>query len=338
METIIVRMPNWVGDVVMATPILTDLRHAFPKASITAMCRFPIAELLSEDKAIDELFSFHKSGNQFSKREEKRDIISKIQAGKFAIGILLPNSFSSAWWFWQGDVKRRIGYSSFPRNLLLTDPVAFPKKKLHQVDLYKKLLTPLGIAPTKTAPRLFVTEKEVAESKELLFQRGYKAGKKLIGMHPGAAFGAAKCWPADRFRSLSVELLKDDVFVVFFGDAAAEDLMKKICQGLPERAINLAGFTSIRELACLLRECTVLVSNDSGPMHMAAAVGTPLVALFGSTDDAVTGPYGQTDAVINKRVSCSPCLKRECPIDFRCMTQISVNEVASRVRKLCLEP
>lgn len=334
MESIIVRMPNWVGDVVMATPILTDLRHAFPKASITAMCRYPICELLSVDDSIDELFCFQKPKNQFSKRDERRDIIAKIQAGKFDVGILLPNSFSSAWLFWQGNVKRRIGYSFFPRNLLLTDKVPCPKKKMHQVDLYKELLHPLGLTHSKTAPRLFVTEKEVAISKELLYQRGYKYGAKLIGINPGAAYGSAKCWPLDRFRSLAMDLLKDDVYVVFFGDASQMDLVKKICQDLPDRVINLAGITNIRELICLIRDCSVFVTNDSGPMHIAAAFGTPLIALFGSTDETVTGPYGRNPFVIHKHVSCSPCLKRTCPIDMRCMTQISVAEVAKRVRDL----
>ncbi len=336
MESIIVRMPNWVGDLVMATPILTDLRKAFPKASITAMSRYPVCELLSLDESIDELYCFHRPNNQFLKRNEKRDIIAKIQAGKFDLGILLTNSFSSAWLFWQGRVKRRIGYSFFPRNFLLTDPVRYPKKKMHQVDLYKELIAPLGIKHSHTAPRLFVTEKEVSISKELLYQRGYQFGKKLVGINPGAAYGSAKCWPVDRFRALVQELLNEDVFIVFFGDTTQVDLVKEICLNLPKRVINLAGYTTIRELACLIRDCDVVVTNDSGPMHIAAALNTPLVALFGSTDSDVTGPFGQSQAVMNKKVRCSPCLRRECPIDLRCMTQISVEEVATRVRA-CLE-
>lgn len=332
-QNILVRMPNWVGDVVMATPILTDLKNAFPNASITAMCRFPVCELLTEDESIDELFCFTKPINYFQKRDGHRDIISKIQAGKFDLGILLTNSFSSAWWFWQGKVARRLGYSGHFRGLLLSDSVSPPTNKIHQVDFYKKLLERLDIPHSQTRPRLFVSEEEVALSKELLYQRGYQKGKKLIGINPGAAFGSAKCWPADRFRSLALELLRDDVFVVFFGDSASSDLVKKICRELPERVMNLAGVTSLRELACLIKDCDVFVTNDSGPMHIAAAFETPLVALFGSTDDQKTGPFGQSLSVINKRVSCSPCLKRVCPIDFRCMTQISVDEVAQKVRK-----
>lgn len=330
---ILVRMPNWIGDLVMATPVLTDLRKAFPESSITAMCRSPICELLREDASLDELFCFTKPTNNFLKREEKRDIISKMKGGKYDLGILLTNSFSSAWWFWQGGVKRRIGFASNLRSFLLTDSPAYPKGKMHQVDVYKKLLEPLGISKSESSPRLYVSEKEVEESKELLFQRGYARGKKLVGINPGAAYGTAKCWPPERYCDLAKQLLEEDVFVVFFGDAASYDLVKAICQGLPSKVMNLAGVTSLRELACLIKDCDVLVTNDSGPMHIAAAFGTPLVALFGSTDDQATGPYGHSSSVITKRVSCSPCLKRVCPIDFRCMTQISVEEVARKVRE-----
>ena len=333
-QNIIVRMPNWIGDLVMATPILTDLREAFPKASLTAMCRSPLSDLLKEDASIDELFSFTKPSNDFSRREEKRDIIAKIAAGKYDLGVLLTNSFSSAWWLWQGKVKRRIGYAAHFRSPLLTDRISPPKEKVHQVDFYKRLLEPLGIPHSKSAPRLYVAAKEVEESKRLLYQRGFARGKKLIGINPGAAYGTAKCWPPDRFRALALDLLaaEEELYVVFFGDPSSEKLVKEICQGLPERVMNLAGVTSLRELACLIKDCDVLVTNDSGPMHIAAAFGTPLVALFGSTDEEATGPYGQKEAVVNRHVSCSPCFKRVCPIDFRCMTRIGVEEVAGRVR------
>jgi len=326
-------MPNWIGDLVMATPVLTDLRAAFPKASITAMSRTPLCELLKEDASIDELFCFTKPPNKFLRRQEKRNIIAKIAAGKFDTALLLTNSFSSAWWCWQGKIPRRIGYSVHLRRLLLTDPVTLPKETMHQVDLYKKLLEPLGIPHSSTVPRLYVSKKEVEESKQLLYQRGYVRGKPLIGINPGAAYGSAKCWPPERFRALALELLKEG-FVVFFGDASTFGLVREICRGLPEKAMNLAGVTSLRELACIIKDCDLLITNDSGPMHIAAAFDTPLVALFGSTDDTATGPYGKNEAVINKRVSCSPCFKRVCPIDFRCMKEIGVEEVAAKAKEI----
>lgn len=330
-QNILVRMPNWIGDLVMATPVLTDLREAFPQASITAMCRTPLCELLEEDGAIDELFCFRRPSSGFARREE-RDIIAKIEAGKYDLGILLTNSFSSAWWFWQGKVKERVGYATHFRRLLLTHPLKFHKEREHQVVAYKRLLDPVGIPISQTAPRLYVSDKEVEESKQLLYQRGYVKGAKIVGINPGAAYGLAKCWPPERFRALAMRLLLErDVYVVFFGDGSTASLVKEIAQGLPEKAIDLAGVTSLRELACLIKDCDVLVTNDSGPMHIAAAFKTPLIALFGSTDDQVTGPYGQNKSVINKRVKCSPCFKRVCPIDFPCMKWISVDEVVERV-------
>ena len=324
---IIVRMPNWIGDLVMATPVLEDLRQAFPDASLTAMCKRPICSLLEKDPAIDEIFCFSKPTSLFERRNEKRNIYEKILEGKYDIGILLTNSFSSAWWFWQGNVKRKIGFSNTFRNLILNDVVQRPKQ-MHQVDLYKHLLKPLGIKNSKTVPRLFVTQNEIEESKKLLYQRGYVEGKPLIGFNVGASFGSAKCWPVENFQKLAQKFLKiEDVYLVFFGDVSSLELVKEICSPLPQRAINIAGVTDLRELACLIKDCHLLITNDSGPMHIAAAFQTPLIALFGSTDETITGPYGQPKSVIHKHVSCSPCFKRVCPIDFRCMKEISVEEV-----------
>jgi heptosyltransferase-2 len=334
-QNILVRMPNWIGDLVMATPILTDLRSAFPLAMIRAMCRTPLCDLLNSDASIDELFCFTKPSNDFVRRDDLRDIIAKIAAGKYDVGVLMTNSFSSAWWFWQGKVERRIGYSAHFRRLLLTDPLPFPKEKEHEVISYKRILAPLGVPISQTAPRLYASEKEVEESKELLYQRGYVKGKKLIGINPGAAYGSAKCWPPERFRALAMRLLLEtDAYVVFFGDSSTAGMVKEITRGLPERAIDLAGITGLRELACIIKDCDVLITNDSGPMHIGAAFEVPLVALFGSTDDELTGPYGQKESVINKRVKCSPCFKRTCPIDFRCMKLIDVDEVVERVLKI----
>lgn len=332
---IIIRMPNWVGDLVMATPVLVDLRKTFPDAQITALCQAPSAELLQKDQSINELFSFSRSKSKFLRRVARRNIISKLRIGKYDLGILLTGSFSSAWLFWQGRVAQRVGFAKGFRSLLLTDAISESKKSIHQVLRYKQLLKPLGIEESATMPRLCVSEREVEESRELLFQRGYKRGHRLIGINPGAAYGTAKCWLPERFSELALKLVQEDpmAYVLFFGDSSSIELIKKICVGLHDRVINLAGVTSLRELACLIKDCSLLITNDSGPMHIGAAFDVPLVALFGSTDDVATGPYGCEDAVLNKRVSCSPCFKRTCPIDFRCMKEITVEDVLHLVRR-----
>lgn len=331
-KNIIVRMPNWVGDLVMATPILSDLRRAYPDAYITAMARSPVCELLQEDPEINELFCFSK-GNTFGRRVGKRSIIEKLRKGKYDLGILLPHSFSASWWFWLGNVQYRLGYEGNGRRLLLTHTAPLPAtvEEQHLVVTYKMLLEPLGIPISDTPPRLYISEKEIVQARELLRQHGVSASSRLVGINPGATYGSAKCWLPERFREVTMRLLQDkDLFIIYFGDQASASLVKEICQGLPPRIINLAGLTSLRELASLIKICDVLLTNDSGPMHIADALETPVVALFGSTSEIVTGPY-RKGSVIHKHVDCSPCYQRKCPIDFRCMKKIESKEVIDKI-------
>ena len=331
-KNIIVRMPNWVGDVIMSTPVLTDLRKAFPDAYITVMCRSPMGELLQEFPDIDEIFCFTKA-SRLVRRNEKKNIMEKLQNGKYDLGLILPNTFSSAWWFWQGEVKYRIGYNSCKRGFLLTHPVELPIdiQKRHLIATYKNLLTVLGIPPSTTLPKLYLKESEVDQAKLLLSQHGVRAHHRIVGINPGAAYGSAKCWLPERFREVTTRLLENkDVVVVYFGDLITANLVKEICQGLSPRVINMAGLTSLRELSCLISLCDVLLTNDSGPMHIAGAFNTPVVALFGSTSSIMTGPW-HNGTVIQKQVSCSPCYRRVCPIDFRCMKQIQVEEVFAAI-------
>lgn len=334
-QNIIVRMPNWIGDLVMATPILSDLRKAYPGARITAMCRQPICELLKDDPQIDELFCFSKASG-FGRRSEKRNIVEKLRKGKFDLGILLTHSFSSAWLFWLGHVRTRIGYEANWRKPLLTHSFPFPSQiqNQHLVNTYKMLLTHLGIPVSDTAPRLYLSPKEIEEARMLLRQRGVPDDAPVVGINPGATYGSAKCWLPERFREVTERLLMDpDLYIVYFGDVSSSLLCKNICADLKERVINFAGTTNLRELASLISLCDVLLTNDSGPMHIADAVGTTLVALFGSTSEVITGPYNQQNGVIHKHVECSPCYKRACPIDFRCMKRIEADEVYRAVRK-----
>ncbi len=335
-KNIIVRMPNWIGDLVMATPVLADLKKRFPDAKITAMTRAPLHELLKADPNVDELFSFRKT-SCFGRHSERRNIIEKLRQGKYDLGVLLTNSFSSAWWFWQGKVENRLGFSANMRSCLLTKAVQFPeeRRKQHLVLTYKKLLEPLGVKPSSSSPKLYVLPEEIDHAQQLLAKNyNMTPDRPLIGINPGAAYGSAKCWLPERFRQVALELLeKTDAYILFFGDASGAALVKEICRDLPPRVLNLAGATSIRELMSLIQLCDILLTNDSGPMHIAAALGTEVIALFGSTDAVVTGPYSSEGRglVIQKKVSCSPCFKRTCPIDFRCMKEISAEEVISIV-------
>jgi heptosyltransferase-2 len=300
------------------------------------MCRAPTSDLLRQDPEIDELFAFSKT-RCFGRRNQRKNIVGKLRKGKYDLGILLTHSFSSAWWFWQGKVTHRLGYHCNGRKLLLNPHVSFPQhvQDQHLVLTYKMLLQPLGIPISETSPRLYLTEKEVADASALLKQTGVPEGATIVGINPGATYGSAKCWPPEKFRKVSEQLLQDpDLFLLFFGDQATSSLVGKICQGLSPRVINFAGTTTLRQLASLISLCDVLLTNDSGPMHIADALGTPIVALFGSTSEVVTGPYRSSGAVIHKHVECSPCYQRTCPIDFRCMKRIEADEVYDAVQRV----
>lgn len=334
-QNIIVRMPNWLGDLVMATPILADLRSHWPEAKITAMCQNNVGGLLKNDPNVDELFLF-KRPSGWVHREHYRDILKPLGHGNYDLGVLLTNSFSSAWWFRFGGVKNIIGFADHWRSLLLDQAVPYPKsrKEIHQVTLYKKLLEPLGIPISSTSPELYLSDQERDDARELLMRYGIKSTTKLVGINPGAAYGSAKCWLPERFKEVTQKLLQDpQVYVVYFGDSSGAPLINTICAGFPERVINLAGKTSLRQLVALIEQCKVLLTNDSGPMHIAAALKTPLLALFGSTSNIATGPY-QFGTTIHKHVACSPCFQRTCPIDFRCMKSITSEEVYSQLHSI----
>ena len=338
-DKIVVRMPNWLGDLVMATPLLADLKRAYPKAAITAMCQAHTAHLLENHPAVDGFLPFQKPSG-YNRRSQQQDIIAELVKGQYDLGLLTTNSFSSAWWFWRGKIARRIGFAANLRSFLLTDAVPFPKDReaQHLVRTYKHLLSPLRLAISDTAPQLYVTEAERLEARATLRLQGVVDGAIVVGINPGAAYGSAKCWLPERFRELTSKLLQDPrIFVVYFGDAKTEQVVNQITHLLPPRVINLANATSLRQLMGLIGCCDLFLTNDSGPMHIAAALHVPVLALFGSTNDAVTGPY-KGGLVIHKRVACSPCYQRVCPIDFKCMRQITVAEVYDQIRTLLESP
>lgn len=335
-KNIIVRMPNWLGDLVMATPILADLRAALPNAKITAMCQGGSSALISADPNLDEIYAFAKPSGWLH-REPHAQIIEKLRQGEYDLGLLLTNSFSSAWWFWRGHVKNRIGYEGNLRSPLLNFPLKHPAniQTQHLVKTYKELLAPLGIPVSDSKPKLYLTPAEIASSFEWLKARNIDPDQHvIIGVNPGAAYGSAKCWLPERFVEVSKHLISNpNVRILYFGDAAGKPLVDKICQEIDSpHVINAAAKTSLRELLGLISRCRLLLTNDSGPMHIADALDVPLIALFGSTSDVKTGPY-RGGLVIHKRVECSPCYKKVCPIDFRCMKRIESDEVYQAIIK-----
>ncbi len=313
-------MPNWIGDFVMATPVLEDLRKLHPTAYIVVLCDLNLASLIENNPFIDDVILFSRKRKFFPKDSGGRSLITTIREKKFDIGILLTNSFSSAWIFLCAKVKKRVGFFKFFRFFLLTKNVKISKMatKQHLVDIYKKLLN----ANTNSKPSLFVDLREKL------------AWKTVIGISPSAAYGSAKCWIPERFRCVAERLINEipNSEVIFFGGLSDVALIGEICAGLPDRVKNLSGKTTLRDLIAYIGSLDAFLTNDSGPMHIAAAVETPLVALFGSTDEEITGPY-QFGHVIKKKHNCSPCFMRTCNIDFRCMNDIEVDEVVISLKR-----
>lgn len=336
-KNIIVKMPNWLGDLVMATPILEDLKNRFPQAKLTTLCLSHVTPLLIGNPYVDDILTYKKPSGWIH-RVMHRDVIQPLQLGEYDLGILLTNSFSSAWWFWRGNVKERLGFAGSMRSPLLT--IAVPKplqiESQHLVLTYKELLEPLGIPISKTAPKIFLNEDDQNYIEK--FRSLYHLSKNhtLIGINPGAAYGSAKCWLPERFQEVTQKLLDNtSATILYFGDTQTAPLVHRICENLGERVINLAGKTTLRELIALISICNVFLTNDSGPMHIAAALQIPLLALFGSTSSIKTGPYGSGE-IIHKKVECSPCYKRTCPIDFRCMKNISSEEVYKKLENMLI--
>ena len=310
---IVIRMPNWLGDLVMATPILEEVRLKWPNSHITAICKDPLTPLLHNHPCVNISLPLSSAKNL-----------------KADLGILLTNSFSSGWHFFRQRIKKTIGYRNEGRSMLLPNLVPFPKERgsEHLVDTYKRLL---NVEHSKSQPTLYISKKEGEKAKQTLINYGIPKNAQIIGVNPAAAYGAAKCWLPERFHEITKRFTSS--YFVFFGDKSSYSLIESICKGLGANVINLAGKTTIRELMALILQCDAFLTNDSGPMHIAAALQVPLLALFGSTSDVATSPY-QFGTVIHKHVSCSPCYKRVCPIDFKCMTQISVDEVEQKLQTL----
>ena len=340
-KKIIIRLPNWIGDFVMATPLLSALRDSFPQAEITVMCQAPLVPLIEQDPRIDEILSFSKQSLKFSHREGRKNVVAKLRQGSYDIAIAATNSFSSAWFFWQARIPVRIGFSAHFRSFLLTKRLPLPTTEEHLVDTYQRLLQPLLPDSKKYSPKLAVAPAAVAAVATALQNRGLKPHHKLITINAFAAYGPAKCWPLVKFQKLAQKLLEDPtVVVVFIGDKKSRDSIQTITKSLGQRGLNFAGLTTLAEMVALVKLSQLLITNDSGPMHIAAAdtffhpaiKPTRVVAIFGSTNPRKTGPYG-SGSVITKQVACSPCYRRHCPIDFRCMHQISVEQVLHKVQQ-----
>jgi heptosyltransferase-2 len=358
--SILVRGVNWLGDAVMSTPALRRLREAQPDARIVLLTADKLHELWRDHPALDEVVTFSSRDSVFKVGRRLRELNCDT-------ALILPNSPRSALECWLAKVPRRIGYLRPWRGWALTDKVApraaetgmerrsaeevrllietgiaLKRKSLppeaHQLHQYLELAAVLGARREVCPPQLQVNPDEASD---VCARFGAEAPgartKPLVGINAGAEYGPAKRWPRERFVEMAVAFNRQHAcnWWVFGGpnevelaDAIAAAIRSGADAGA--RVECLAGRTSLRDLCAASKAVDVLVTNDTGPMHVAAAVGTPVIALFGSTSPELTGPGLPGDSrhqLIREAPACAPCFQRECPIDFRCMTGITVDRV-----------
>jgi len=320
---LLVRLPNWLGDTVMAVPTLQSLRAARPPEGRIAVAG-PWARLLAGQGLVEPCVTYPRS---WTGRLRTADSVARLRAD---IALVLPNSLEAALAAWYWGARRRIGYDTAGRGMLLTDRLPLPTPRRHQLDEYLGLLEPLGIPAITREPRLSVPDDAACEAEVSDLLPRCAAGRPLVGIHLGAAFDASKVWPADRVATLCTLLHDRGATPLLLGppgDAALDRLVRE------QAAIpvpSLVGRDRPDLLPTLLAKLDAFVSGDTGTAHLAAALGTRVITLFGPTDPELTAPRGPATIIV-KGAPCAPCFYTRCPIDHVCMRAITAEEVADAV-------
>jgi heptosyltransferase-2 len=331
---LLVVAPNWIGDAVMALPAMADLRRRYPAARLLAAARSGVADLLRLAPVVDEVVPLQWRGSIWARQLLGEDA-ARLRATGADVAVLLPNSFASAYLVSQAAIPGRWGYLSDLRRRLLTRGVPRPKGRMHQGQYYQHLTQALGAEPGPLEPELVVPEAAMQDARALLADRGWDGRTPFVALAPGAAYGRAKQWIPSHVVQLVTSLVRDrqTTCVLLGGRGDAEvtgSIRAAVAAPLQARVIDLAGVTSVAQLAAVLAASQACVTNDSGAMHVAAAVGAPVVALFGPTIVEATRPLtrrGGRAEVLTQKVWCRPCMLRECPLDHRCMTRITPERV-----------
>jgi len=337
---VLIRATNWVGDAIMALPALRAVRSKCPDAHIAIVARPYVADLYRDQGICDELIAYDPKGEH--RGWSGRELLAKeLRAGKFDVALLLQNAFDAAWLAWRAGVPERIGYARDGRSLLLTKAIKVPKPgeiPPHEKFYYLELLRRAGwIDELQDDAHIALHVPDAARHRaaQTLLGAGARPNARRVAVGAGASYGSAKCWPPERFAQAINELLSySDADVVLFGTAPEASVSSAIASDLCRAPINLTGKTSIAELPALLSQCHLFLGNDSGAIHVAAAVGLPVVAIFGPTDPDGTAPVTPRVSVVQQKPYCSPCFLRRCPTDHRCMKAVTpaMVEAALRVR------
>jgi heptosyltransferase-2 len=335
---ILVRATNWVGDAIMALPALRAVRRRFSDADIAIVARPYVGDIYRDQGICDQLIPYDPKGlhGGFSGRER---LAAELRAQKFDTALLLQNAFDAAWLAWRAKIPERIGYARDGRSFLLTKAVPLPRAgeiPAHEKFYYLELIRRAGWMDSVTDESfigLRVPEEKRKSAGEFLHKSGVRQGAVRVAIGAGASYGSAKCWPPSRFAEVANRLQSEvDAEVILFGTAAEASVSTAISAGMRRPPIDLTGKTTIADLPALLSHCHLFIGNDSGAMHVAAAVGLSIVAVFGPTDPEGTSPVTPRCSIVQQKPYCSPCFLRHCPTDHRCMTAITADAVEAAAR------
>jgi heptosyltransferase-2 len=335
---ILIRATNWVGDAILALPALRAVRRRFPEAEIAILARPYVVDVYRDQGICNQLIA-DDSQSKHSGILGRERLAAELRAMRFDVALLLQNAFGAAWLAWRAKVPERIGYARDGRGFLLTHPVPVPKSDeipRHERFYYLELLRRAGwIDALLDEPliTLYVSEPNRRRAAEFLVASGARQDSLRIAIGAGASYGSAKCWPPSRFAELVNRLrAQADADVILFGTASEAAVGRAISSELHRPPIDLTEKTAIADLPALLSQCHLFIGNDSGAMHVAAAVGLPVVAVFGPTDPQGTAPVTPRSTIVQQKPYCSPCFLRHCPTDHRCMRSITSEMVEAATK------
>lgn len=327
---ILIRAVNWIGDAVMTTPALSAVRAGFPQATITIAANPLVAELFRVHPCCDRVLVYDKKGTHRGTRGLLR-FAADLRRERFDLAVLFQNAVEAALMTALAGIPRRAGYRTDGRGLFLTHgvPVGEGERRLHHTDYYLRMLEEVGIRGGDRRLLLTCTPEEFDWARQTLGPGSW------IAVNPGAAYGSAKRWIPSRFAEVADRLAGEfGVRVLLTGGPGEAEIGRDIESAMTTAPLNLVGRTTVRQLMALLACCRLMVTNDSGPMHVAAAFGVPIVAVFGPTDHTTTSPLVDSCRIVRKETDCAPCLLRQCPTDHRCMEAITAEDVLQQAREL----
>lgn len=339
LSRVVVRAPNWVGDAVLSVAALRHLRRLIPRSHITVVSRPGTADVFSDADFVDEVMIYDRRGLTSTFGQAR-----KWKQHGFEIALLFQNAFEAAAIAYLARVPLRLGYDTERRGSLLTHSIPTPawKNDRHEVFYYlnivgefdQKVLGQPPRPPIEPQFHLDVSADRQREARELFASDGATGKQPLVLLCPGSVNSRAKRWPAERYAGLADQIAETGATVALIGAPSEVDVSREIVALARRPPLLLTGKTSVAEVMALISIADVLVTNDTGPAHIGAAVGTPTLVIFGPTNPLTTRPFGPAGEIIRHPPECAPCMLRDCPIDHRCMTAISTDEVFQRARQL----